>query len=71
MVLAVGGRDRARQAIAADDRVCCAVEVCPSYYEIRGVSVHGRAEPVDDRTVKVRTERTTSFDFGKIRERPE
>ncbi|MEX2267882.1 MAG: pyridoxamine 5'-phosphate oxidase family protein [Acidimicrobiia bacterium] len=58
-------------AIHADDRVCCAAESCSSYYEIRGVSVHGRAQPRDGGRVVIRSEHVTSFDFAKIRERPE
>jgi hypothetical protein len=70
LVLTVGEDEPARGAIAADDRVCCAFETCPSYYEIRGVSIHGRAEAVDGGRVRVHAEHTTSFDFAKIRERP-
>jgi predicted pyridoxine 5'-phosphate oxidase superfamily flavin-nucleotide-binding protein len=53
-----------------DDRVCCAVEVCPSYYELRGVSLHGKAEPLGGGRVRVHVEHATSFDFGKITDRP-
>lgn len=62
--------DAMRAAFAVDDRVSCAGEVCPSYYEIRGVTVHGRAEPAAD-VVRVHRETVASFDFAKIRERPE
>jgi hypothetical protein len=62
--------DPLREALVADARVSCAVEMCPSYYEIRGVTLHGRAEPVSNSEVRVRADDSTSFDFGKIRERP-
>jgi hypothetical protein len=58
-----------RDAVAGDDRVCCAAEVCPSYYEIKGVAVHGRAE-LDDGRLRVPIANATSFDFARIRERP-
>ena len=68
LLLSVDGP--AREALAADDRVSCAVEVCSSYYELRGVTVHGRADPAADGAVRVRADKVMSFDFGKIRERP-
>jgi hypothetical protein len=68
--LALSVDDVTLVALAVDDRVCCAVEVCPSYYEIRGVSVHGRAVPAADGSVHVTVDDATSFDFGKIRARP-
>jgi nitroimidazol reductase NimA-like FMN-containing flavoprotein (pyridoxamine 5'-phosphate oxidase superfamily) len=68
LLLSVDGA--ARGALAADDRVSCAAEVCSSYYEIRGVTVHGRAASTAD-VVRVHPETVASFDFGKIRERPE
>lgn len=64
------GDEASRAAVRADDRICCAVEVCREYYEIRGVSLHGRAAPLPDGEVRVDVEHVTSFDFGKIRERP-
>jgi hypothetical protein len=66
---------RADDNIRRDARVCCAADEFPSYYEIRGVVVHGRAEPSDagDRLGGDWTEYTlplddvSSFDFRKIR----
>jgi hypothetical protein len=56
--------------IAADDRVCVIAEQFPAYYEIKGVSAHGRAalvEADDGRTrFTVGLDDTTSFDFGKV-----
>ena len=40
----VGSRSRAN--IQRDDRVCCATDQWPSYYEIKGVTAHGRARRV-------------------------
>jgi len=57
-----------------DPRVVCTVEEFPSYTEIRGVSVHGRAAPVELRsghaTFRVDEPRTESFDFRKVRPEP-
>ena len=69
-VLVLSVDDPVRAAITADDRVSCGVEVCPSYYEIRGVTVHGHAAAGADGTVRVHVDDSASFDFGKIRERP-
>src|SRR5262249_13380045 len=62
--------DTIRQRLAADDRVCAAAELCPSYYEIQGVSVHGDATPADANRLRVPLDDVISFDFGKIGERP-
>ena len=35
-------------AIRADARVCAIVEQVPSYYEIKSVTLHGRAEVLAD-----------------------
>jgi hypothetical protein len=59
-----------RAAIDRDPRVCGAAEVCPAYYELRGVSVHGRATPHASGDVVIIADRVMSFDFSKIRERP-
>jgi nitroimidazol reductase NimA-like FMN-containing flavoprotein (pyridoxamine 5'-phosphate oxidase superfamily) len=68
------GSDALRR-IERDPRVCAATDRYPSYYEIRGVTVHGRAEPVDPPpalagsgpTYSLSLEDTLSFDFSKIR----
>lgn len=58
--------------LATDDRVCCAVEEFPSYFEIRGVMLHGHArrrhgDEAPDRAVfDLEVEKTVSFDFGKL-----
>ena len=69
--LMIAPEDPALTAITTDDRVCCAAEVCPAYYELRGVSLQGRAEPLGGDTVRLHIEHTMSFDFAKINERPD
>ncbi|MCH2173533.1 pyridoxamine 5'-phosphate oxidase family protein [Myxococcota bacterium] len=39
---------RSHANIERDPRVCCAMDVFPSYYEIKGASVHGHARRVED-----------------------
>ena len=39
---------RSARHIAHDARVCCANDQFPTYYEIAGVTAHGRARPVTD-----------------------
>jgi nitroimidazol reductase NimA-like FMN-containing flavoprotein (pyridoxamine 5'-phosphate oxidase superfamily) len=69
LVVTVEPDDRARAALDIDDRVCCGFETSPDYYEIRGVSLHGRIEPSDGPERRVTVNHTTSFDFSKIRDR--
>ena len=56
--------------LARDDRVCVIAEQFPAYYEIKGVSAHGRAALLDSDDGRVRftvgLDDTTSFDFGKV-----
>lgn len=59
--------------LAADNRACCIVEQFPSYYEIKGVTLHGRAQPrgpAADGTsgFDLAVEKVVSFDFGKLRQ---
>ncbi|HYC22725.1 MAG TPA: pyridoxamine 5'-phosphate oxidase family protein [Candidatus Bathyarchaeia archaeon] len=44
----VARNGRSQANIARDDRVCCSSDRFPSYYEIKGVTVHGRAREVTD-----------------------
>jgi hypothetical protein len=68
--------------LVRDPRACCAADVFPSYYEIRGAIVHGRAERVTDprgALARIRhaahgvavfalpLDDVASFDFTKIR----
>jgi hypothetical protein len=65
----------AQRRIERDPRVCAATDRYPSYYEICGVTVHGRAEPIDappalagaGATWALSLDDTLSFDFSKIR----
>jgi len=65
----------AQRRIERDPRVCAATDRYPSYYEIRGVTVHGCAEPVSappalagaGETYALPLDDTLSFDFSKIR----
>ena len=61
--------DAVAELLALDDRVCVIAEQFPDYYEIKGVSAHGRAAltPVGGRTrFTLDLDDTTSFDFGKV-----
>ncbi len=70
---AVPRGSRADDNIRRDARVCCAADEFPSYYEIRGVVVHGRAEPTgvgdggDWVEYTLSLDDVASFDFRKIR----
>ena len=70
LVVTLRAGDDVGDLIAADDRVCVMAEQFPAYYEIKGVSAHGRAArlPSDDGRVRftVGLDDTTSFDFGKV-----
>jgi len=68
---------RAHENVVRDPRVACAADEFPSYYEIRGATVHGRAEPraagdrigADFVEYSLPLDDTFSFDFRKIRNR--
>ena len=71
---AVPRGSRADDNIRRDPRVCCAADEFPSYQEIRGVVVHGRAEPgaadvLRDGWVEyaLGLDDVASFDFRKMR----
>jgi hypothetical protein len=57
--------------LAADDRACCVVEQFPSYYQIAGVMLHGRAKrrggaaPGEAR-FDLTVDKVVSFDFAKL-----
>lgn len=62
----------AHRHLVADDRVVCSVEEFPSYAQIKGVALHGRAvvvaaESDSDVTFRVDVARVESFDFSKMR----
>jgi len=50
----VGRGTRSHANIARDDRVSCSSDRFPSYYEIKGVTLHGRAREVIDPAVAAR-----------------
>jgi hypothetical protein len=56
--------------LAHDDRVCVIAEQSADYYEIKGVSAHGRADDLATADGRARftlgLDDTTSFDFGKL-----
>jgi hypothetical protein len=66
----MGAGDEVGTLLTADDRVCVIAEQFPAYYEIKGVSAHGRATIVDPTSDRIRftlgLDDTTSFDFGKL-----
>ncbi len=45
---------RSHANVERDTRVCCSIDVFPSYYEIKGTTVHGSARRVDDAAVQER-----------------
>jgi hypothetical protein len=61
--------------LAEDDRACCVVEQFPSFYEIKGVMLHGRASRRDggapgEARFDLAVEKVVSFDFGKLPRSP-
>lgn len=59
------------ELLADDDRACCVVEQFPSYYEIAGVMLHGRAHRRDaeasgEAAFDLTVEKVVSFDFAKL-----
>ena len=56
-----------REALDDGAPVCCLFEESPTYFTIRGVTVHGRVRTLAaDGALEVEVERLTSFDFGKL-----
>ena len=55
--------DPVRAELARDPRVCCTADVHDSYFEIKGVTVHGLIGADDC----VATDHVISFDFGRLR----
>ena len=56
----------AARNLARDPRVVCSLEEFPSYGEIRGVTLHGRAVPAGELRFRIEAERIESFDFRKM-----
>lgn len=74
MSVDVDAADPVVALLGADDRVCLTFEQFPSYYEIKGVMLHGRARRCDTDTspgvssFDFALDKTVSFDFGKLAE---
>jgi nitroimidazol reductase NimA-like FMN-containing flavoprotein (pyridoxamine 5'-phosphate oxidase superfamily) len=74
LCFAVPRGSEAQRQIERDPRVCAATDRYPTYYEIRGVTLHGRAEPVEPppalaaagTTYALPLDDALSFDFSKI-----
>ena len=48
----VGRGTRSQANLERDPRACCSIDRFPSYYEIQGVTVHGRARREEDAAVR-------------------
>lgn len=75
LCFAVPPDSEAQRQIERDPRVCAATDRYPTYYEICGVTVHGRAERIATPPAALRDAGATyalplddlvSFDFSKI-----
>jgi nitroimidazol reductase NimA-like FMN-containing flavoprotein (pyridoxamine 5'-phosphate oxidase superfamily) len=74
LCFAVARGSELERRLQRDPRVCAATDRYPSYYEIRGVSLHGRAERVESppalagagATYSLPLDDALSFDFSKI-----
>ncbi len=69
---AVADGSRAGENVRRDARVCCAADEFPSYYEIRGVVLHGRADAPARlgegwSEYALALDDVASFDFRKVR----
>ena len=54
LIFAVPNGTRAAANIERDPRVVCMNDQYPTYYGIKGVTIHGHAEPVDDPAIAAR-----------------
>lgn len=54
LIFAVPNGTRAAANIERDPRVVCMNDQYPTYYEIKGVTIHGRAQRLDDPALAVR-----------------
>lgn len=68
LVLALADDDPFVEQVAGDPNVCCVADEHESYYEIRGVIIHGRlAASGTSGSYTLDATRTITFDFGKLR----
>ena len=65
LLLRLDPTDPAAVNAVARQHLCCVADEHSSYYEIRGVIVHGQPYFTDN-GVRVDIERSTGFDFGKL-----
>ena len=54
LIFAVPNGTRAAANIGRDPRVVCMNDQYPTYYEIKGVTIHGRAQRLDDPALAAR-----------------
>jgi nitroimidazol reductase NimA-like FMN-containing flavoprotein (pyridoxamine 5'-phosphate oxidase superfamily) len=59
-----------QRAAETGSAVALAFEQCPSYYEIRGVTAHGRLEMIETDEYRLPLTDVMTFDFAKIQGRP-
>ena len=76
LYFAVPPGSRSARNLERDPRACCANDEYPTYYEIRGVTAHGRARPEPARPAgldlpgelySLGLDDVLGFDFAKIR----
>jgi len=65
LLLQLDPTDPVAASAVARQQLCCVADEHVSYYEIRGVIVHGQPSFVD-KSVRVDIERRSGFDFGKL-----
>ena len=65
LLLRLDATDPVAISAVATQELCCVADEHPSYYEIRGVIVHGEPNFVDG-ILRVDIERRSGFDFAKI-----
>ena len=77
LCFAVAAGGAAHRNIQRDPRVCCATDEYPTYYEIRGATLHGEALEAESATLagperavfSIPLDDVVSFDFSKIERR--
>ena len=67
VVLAFAEGDPMIEQLGSDPSLCLVADEHESYFEIRGVIVHGNAVGVGDHSFRVDIDRIISFDFGRLR----
>ena len=81
--LFLGVGPEARKNLRRDPRMCCANDEYPTYYQIKGVTAHGRAREISDPALRrkvgleqpelavfaLELDDVLSFDFAKIKKK--